>query len=123
MIDQKLALKRAASYVSMFSNNDESCPHFIEGWEQLDTIYEAATGLGYKIVEEFGDLGASNAIDTRPSFKKMIATARSENCEFEAILVTSIDRFSPIAAEQVIIRSQLEAYGITLVITGVRHGY
>ena len=87
----------------------------MEGWEQQDTIYEAAANLGYTVVEEFDDLGASNEIDTRPSFKEMIAAARSEDFVFEAILVTSMNRFSPVVAEQVIIGAQLEAHGIKLI--------
>lgn len=115
MNKQNPTKKPAASYVSTIQDEDKNSPFFLDRGRQRDRIHKAAPSLGYDIVEEFGDLGASNEIDTRPNFRKMIAAARSDNCEFEAIIVTSMDRFSPVVAERMIIGAQLQAHGIELI--------
>lgn len=118
MTEPNASLKLAASYVSMFQNDDENSPDFMAGWEQQDTIYERAKSQGYEVVKEFADLDASAELGSRPGFNSLIFVARSPSAPFEAIIVTSMDRFSPVAAEQAILSQQLETYGIDLITVG-----
>ena len=108
-------MKPAASYVSIFQADADSDIDVPAASKQRELIEEEASRLGYRIVKQFEDELASSGLRARPGFAAMIAAARGDGCEFEAIMVSSLDRFSQVAAEQVIGVSQLEAYGIKLI--------
>ncbi len=108
-------MKPAASYVATFLNDADSGIDVPTRAKQRELIQEEASRLGYGIVNQFEDELASSKLGTRRGFAAMIASARDEGCNFEAIIVSSLDRFSQLAAEQVIHVSQLEAYGIKLI--------
>lgn len=67
---------------------------------------------GWKLVHEYIDAGKSAKTDDRPEFQRMIALAKKQNRNFNAIIVHKFDRFSRNRKDHVIYKSFLKKLGV-----------
>lgn len=81
---------------------------------QLEAIQNYCKQRGWNSVHEYIDAGKSAKTDERPEFQRMIATAKKQNRDFDAIIVHKFDRFSRSRDDHVIYKSLLKKIGITV---------
>lgn len=81
---------------------------------QLEIIRDYCKQKGWKLIHEYIDAGKSAKTDERPEFQKMIAMAKRQNRNFDAIIVHKIDRFSRNRDDHVIYKSLLKKLGVSV---------
>lgn len=81
---------------------------------QLEAIRDYCQQKGYTLVHEYVDAGKSAKTDERPEFQRMIAAAKRQNRDFNAIIVYKFDRFSRNRDDHVIYKSLLKKIGVTV---------
>lgn len=82
---------------------------------QLRMLRDYAAKIGYQIVREFVDEAKSGRTADRPAFRNMIALARTQHPQFEAILVWKLNRFSRNRADSIIYKKLLRDRGIKVI--------
>ena len=82
---------------------------------QLKTLREYALKRNWTIVEEFVDEAESARTANRPSFQRMIASAKQKHAPFEAILVWKLNRFARNREDSIIYKSLLRKRGIQII--------
>ncbi len=110
---KKNIYKRACGYCRFSS--DRQREESIEAQQRF--IREYAEKNGYIIEENdwYIDRGYSGKTVNRPSFKKMIYDIGDEECEYSAVIVHKLDRFSRNAVEAIAYKNILYDYGVELV--------
>lgn len=79
---------------------------------QLEAMRKYCKEKGWKVVHEYIDSGKSAKTADRPEFQNMIAMAKKQNKNFDAIVVHKFDRFSRNRDDHVIYKSLLKQFGI-----------
>ena len=82
---------------------------------QLNELRRHAEMNGHIIVAEFTDEAETGKTDRRPGFQKMIAAAKSPDCEFEEIHVWKLSRFSRNREDSILYKSLLRKHGVKVV--------
>lgn len=105
--------KIAAAYIRV--STDEQAE--LSPAAQKEDILDYAKKNDFYVPEEFifYDEGISGKTEKRPSFQKMIATARKKSNRISAILVHKFDRFSRKKDDQVLYKALLKKEGIKVI--------
>ncbi|MFW6174890.1 MAG: recombinase family protein, partial [Chloroflexota bacterium] len=82
---------------------------------QLKALRKYASDSGHIVVAEYVDEAESGRSDRRPQFQAMMAAARSNPPEFDAVLVWKLDRFARDVAHATAARVDLRRRGVRLI--------
>jgi len=82
---------------------------------QLRALRDYAMKHGYQIAREFVDEAESGRTAARPSFREMIALARTKHPSFEAILVWKLNRFARNRVDSITYKKLLKDRGIKVI--------
>jgi site-specific DNA recombinase len=81
---------------------------------QLKAIREYASSHGFRILEEYADLGESAKTADRPEFRKMIKRCQKDKT-IDAVIVHKIDRFSRNTIDFYAYKAILKREGVSLI--------
>jgi DNA invertase Pin-like site-specific DNA recombinase len=81
---------------------------------QLKAIREYANSHGFRILEEYADLGESAKTSQRPEFRKLIKRCQKDK-SIDAVIVHKIDRFSRSTIDFYAYKAILKKEGISLI--------
>lgn len=98
-------MTRVALYVRCSTEEQATEGLSIEG--QRSVLHSYCHAKGLEVVEEFVDEGRSGRFPNRPEFQRMIATAKSKNRPWDAILVVKWDRFARNTEDAAVYKSLL----------------
>ncbi len=97
---------RAALYARV-STTDQNCEM------QLRELREYAANRGWKVVEEYTDLGCSGANAKRPGLNRLLADAGRRS--FDAMLVWKVDRWGRSVADSIKSIQELTSFGVRFI--------
>lgn len=99
-------------------SSDRQREESIEAQQRI--IKDYADKNGYEIITWYIDRAFSGKTVNRPDFQRLLNDVASRECQFSAVLVHKLDRFSRNASESLKYNALLQDHGISLVSTAER---
>jgi DNA invertase Pin-like site-specific DNA recombinase len=103
--------EKFAVIYARYSPGPNQTEYSIKG--QLKECYAYAKRLGYEVIREYKDEGATGTNDKRLQFQKMIADA--SRMKFQVVIVYQLDRFARNRYDSATYKGRLKKYNVRVV--------